>query len=129
MTRRLRAPNRFRELGILAARWHCHVHNAKELRPGTILRILEAADAFKRPQRLEELLIACEADARGRKGLEDRDYPQADILRRALKAARTVTAKTLMEEGHEQSPQLGNLLRQRRIEAIKELRNEGKFNT
>ena len=126
MTRRLRAPNRFRDLGILAARWHCHVHNAKELRPGTILRILEAADAFKRPERLEELLIACEADARGRKGLEDRDYPQADMLRRALKAAETVTAKTLLEEGHEQSPQLGSLLRQKRIEAIKGQRNKGK---
>lgn len=119
LTERLHAPNDYKELGVIASRWHCHIHRAKELRPATILKVLEAADAFKRPQRLEALLIVSEADARGRTGLEDRDYPQVDIMRRAFEAANMVHAKQLIEEGAEAGPKLGGLLRQRRIQAIK----------
>jgi len=84
---RLRAPNRFRELGRLVARYHGNVHRAEELRPGTLLDLLEALDAFRRPQRLEDFLLACEADFRGRKGFHDRPYPQADLVRDLHQAA------------------------------------------
>ena len=74
-------PNRFRDLALLVARHHGTVHKAAELKPQTILRMITAADGLRQPERFDEMLLACEADARGRKGLEDRAYPQADRLR------------------------------------------------
>jgi len=87
---RLRAPNRFRELARLVARYHGNVHRADELRSGTLLDRLEALDAFRRPERLEEFLLSCEADFRGRKGFHDRPYPQADLFRDVYRAAADV---------------------------------------
>jgi tRNA nucleotidyltransferase (CCA-adding enzyme) len=92
---RLRAPNRFRDLGRLAARLHGLVHRADELRPATVLDVIEQADAIRRPGRFEELLLACEADYRGRGGFADRPYPQADRFRQALAAAASVDVAAL----------------------------------
>lgn len=92
---RWRVPNEYRELAVSVARYHGYVHRALELRPGTLLDVLEALDAFRRPERLEAFLAACEADFRGRPGYEGRPYPQAEILRRALAAARAVNAAVL----------------------------------
>ncbi len=79
---RLRVPNHLRELAVMTARYHTHVHRASELRADTVLKTLEGCDALRRPERFADFLLACEADARGRKGLEMRDYPAAGILRR-----------------------------------------------
>ena len=87
---RLRVPNEFRDQAVLVARYHAHCHRAAELRDDTLLETLEALDAFRRPERVEAFVLACEADARGRTGYEDRPYPQADIFRRAFTAARAV---------------------------------------
>lgn len=87
LMKRLPVPNSCRDLGMLAAEFHTHCHRAYELRADTILRVLESADAFRRTERFEQFLLTCEADARGRKGLELRDYPQADLFRGALAAA------------------------------------------
>jgi len=84
---RLRVPNECRELAVLATRYHAHVHRALELRAATILELLEACDAFRRPARFAALLEACECDARGRRGLETRAYPQRDYLAAAREAA------------------------------------------
>ena len=73
-------PNACRELAILTARHHTLVHRALELRPATVLTLLEKCDAMRRPERFEELLQACEADARGRTGLESSPYPQVQYL-------------------------------------------------
>ncbi|MES9868561.1 MAG: multifunctional CCA addition/repair protein [Sedimenticola sp.] len=78
---RLRIPNNYRDLAVLVARYHTHLHRALELKPSTLLRTLMAVDALRRPERFEQFLLACEADARGRKGLESRPYPQADLFR------------------------------------------------
>jgi tRNA nucleotidyltransferase (CCA-adding enzyme) len=115
---RLKAPNHFRELARHVARYHLHCHRALELCAATILRVLEALDAFRRPERFEQFLTACEADARGRAGLENREYPQADILRAARAAAASVNAKSLIEAGIE-GPAIASALRERRIAAIK----------
>jgi len=85
-------PRACRDLGLLVAEFHTHVHRAFELRPRTVLKVLESTDAFRRPGRFEQLVVACEADARGRAGLEDRDYPQADYFRGAFTAAAAVDA-------------------------------------
>jgi tRNA nucleotidyltransferase (CCA-adding enzyme) len=89
---RLPVPNACRDLGLLVAEYHTHVHRALELRPKTILKVLEKTDAFRRPARFEQFLLTCEADARGRAGLENRHYEQADHFRRAFAAASGVDA-------------------------------------
>jgi len=81
---RLRTPTDYLTLAKLVSEFHTHCHRAMELRPATILKLFEGIDAFRRPERLEKFLLTCEADARGRTGLEDRPYPQADYLRSAF---------------------------------------------
>jgi len=92
LSERLRVPSECRELAVLVARYHLQVHRAQELKASTIVKLLEKTDAFRRPQRFEQMLDACECDYRGRAGLEDRTYPSADLLRKALSAARAVDA-------------------------------------
>jgi len=115
MAERLRIPNEFRDLGALTARYHGLAHRALELRPGTILELLERADAFRRPDRFSEFLLACEADMRGRKGFSDRPYPQADLLRSALAAASGVPIPVSDRVSGEE---IGRQLREGRLRAI-----------
>jgi tRNA nucleotidyltransferase (CCA-adding enzyme) len=87
---RLRVPNEHTELAVLTASHHGLVHRAFELKPATLLTLLEKTDALRRPERFASLLLACEADARGRAGLEARAYPQGDYLKRAAHAVAAV---------------------------------------
>src|SRR5579863_3440127 len=117
---RLKVPNAFRDLAVLTARHHAVVHRAVELRPATVLKLLEATDAFRRPERFEELLAACEADARGRSGLEDKPYPQRDYLRRARAAAARVTLEESERRGLVGAA-IGERIRGKRLQAIKSI--------
>jgi tRNA nucleotidyltransferase (CCA-adding enzyme) len=118
LSERLPVPNRFRTLAVRVARYHDHVHRAAELRPGTILEVLEGVDGLRpRGAALEEFLIACEADARGRAGLEESPYPQAEVLRRAQRAALSINASAV-QDGTLEGPRLGEAIRQARIAAI-----------
>lgn len=92
---RLRVPADCRDVARLAARFHGDMHRAAELRPATVLRVLQGCDALRRPERFELVLLACEADYRGRPGWEARDYPAAGFWRRALAAVRAVDAGTI----------------------------------
>ena len=114
---RLKVPRDYTDLGERVARYHLHCHRALELKPSTLIELFEALDAFRRPERFQQYLLACEADARGRTGLENRDYPQAEFLRKALDAANTVTAAPLLEQGLS-GVKLGNALREARIAAV-----------
>ena len=114
---RLRVPNDFRDLAIAVARDHGNCHRALELRPGTVLDLLERCDALRRPERFHEFLIACEADFRGRTGFESRAYPQAEYLRAALAAA-SAAALAPGERAGLDGATIGARLRERRIEAL-----------
>jgi tRNA nucleotidyltransferase (CCA-adding enzyme) len=118
---RLKVPNAYRELGVIAARHHASVHRAAELRPATVLKLLETVDAFRRPDRFAEFLLACESDARGRTGLESKPYPQRDYL---LRARDTAAAVTLTEEERQslKGPFLGERLREKRLAAVTALK-------
>ncbi len=116
---RLPVPNRFRELAVLVARHHGTVHKAAELTPQTILKIITAADGIRQPERFEEFLLACEADARGRKGLREHPYPQAERLRTALRAARDVDAGSVRAERKVEGAELGKAMHDARLAAIK----------
>jgi tRNA nucleotidyltransferase (CCA-adding enzyme) len=114
---RFRAPAEYRELALLVARYHGQCHRVDELRAGTVLDLLLAADAFRRPERFERFLLACEADARGRLGLETRPYPQAAALRRAREAAVAIDARGWAQDGLS-GEQIAARLREARIAAI-----------
>ena len=98
--------------------YHTHGHRALELKPSTLLDLLQSFDVYRRPQRFEEFIAACEMDARGRKGFESRTYPQAEYLRGAAEAARQVAVQPLLEKGF-QGQQLGEALKRERLDTLK----------
>jgi tRNA nucleotidyltransferase (CCA-adding enzyme) len=116
---RLKAPGDYRDLALIVCEHHLHSHRLLEMRPETVMRLIESADFLRRPQRLDGFLAACEADYRGRLGLEDRAYPQADFLRAAVSSVLAIRAGDLESEAS--GPQLGEALRQARIKTISEL--------
>src|SRR5271167_4863708 len=116
---RLRSPGEYRELSVIVARYHGNVHRAFELRPQTILDILEKTDAFRRPERFARALLACEADSRGRLGLETSPYPQRDYLQAARDAAAAIKP-TPEEIAQASGEKIAKRLRERRLQAIAE---------
>jgi len=125
---RLRMPSSYRDLAIMTARWHTHAHKALELRPSTLLKLLEGLDALRRPERFAQFLLACEADARGREGLEARPYPQADYLRKALAVVKDVAVQPLLEQGL-RGEALGQALAHERMRALRTLKAERQART
>jgi tRNA nucleotidyltransferase (CCA-adding enzyme) len=117
---RYRVPNDYRELAALVARYHGHCRRVRELRRGTLLSTLKALDAFRRPERFEQFLLACEADARGRLGLEQRPYPQADYFRSIHAAAASAKPQALLDNGL-RGEALGLALDQLRLDKITEI--------
>ena len=115
---RCKAPRDCAELASLVGEFHTHGHRALELRPSTLLELLQRFDVFRRPQRFAEFVAACEMDARGRLGLEQRDYPQAAYLLGAAEAARQVPVKPLLEKGFK-GAELGEALNRERLQALK----------
>jgi tRNA nucleotidyltransferase (CCA-adding enzyme) len=119
LCKRLPVPNRFRDLALHVARQHGNVHRALELKPQTVLRIVMEVDGLRQPERFEEFLLACEADKRGRAGLEHRPYPQAERFRTALRAARSVDAGKLRAASGLEGEALGKALQEARLSAVK----------
>ncbi|MCZ8129855.1 MAG: multifunctional CCA addition/repair protein [Steroidobacteraceae bacterium] len=117
MAERLRVPTEFRDLARAVARWHGLCHRTLELRPSTLVELLENLDAFRRPERFAEFLLACEADIRGRTGLEERPYPQAAFLARVREAAAAVVL-TAEERAGLAGPAIGERIRRARVAAI-----------
>ncbi len=124
LDKRLPLPRDCRDLALLVAEFHTHCHRAFELRDATVLKVLERCDAFRRPERFERFLLACEADARGRTGLEDRDYRQVDMLRAAFAAANAVDSTAIAADvGEANGKQIGEAIRRARVDAIAEARD------
>jgi tRNA nucleotidyltransferase (CCA-adding enzyme) len=117
MATRMPIPTACRELALVVAEFHGHCHKAFQLRPATILKVLERADAFRRPARFDKFLLACEADSRGRTGFEARPYPQRQYFSMALQAATAVSARDLIREGMD-GARIGDALRRKRLQAI-----------
>ena len=119
---RLKVPVECRELAEVTAREHGHVHASLTLQAAAQLRLLERCDALRRPARFADMPLACECDARGRLGFEDRDYPQRARLLRALALARAVDTSTLAErlaaEGRP-GPQIGAAIHAARVAAMR----------
>jgi tRNA nucleotidyltransferase (CCA-adding enzyme) len=123
---RLRIPNRYRDLAVIVARYHFICHTIMELREDTVLNKLEAMDAFRQPQRFEHFLIACEADARGRTGYENTDYPQANQFRQYFAAANHIDTTTIPMDNM-QGIDIAKAIHQLRINAIINSRSTPSF--
>ncbi|MFV3089234.1 multifunctional CCA addition/repair protein [Pseudomonas sp. GW6] len=120
---RCKAPRDCAELAMLVGEFHTHGHRALELRPSTLLELLQRFDVFRRPQRFAEFVAACEMDARGRLGLEQREYPQGAYLLGAAEAARQVPVKPLLEKGFK-GAELGEALNRERLQALKAYKDQ-----
>jgi len=119
MCGRLRIPNAFKALAQQVMQYHTHCHKAAELRSSTLTDTLATLGAFKPTNTLEKFLLACEADARGRTGFENRPYPQADLFRLAANAAVSIDISDIVN-GALQGAKIGEAIRQLRIQAVTE---------
>ena len=118
---RLRVPNDCRELADIVAREHGNIHRSGELGAAALVRLLERCDAFRKPARFDEALLACECDARGRLGHHDAAYPQRQRLRQALQAAQTVDTSQVAgaaQAAGATGPQIGERVHAGRVAAV-----------
>ena len=114
---RLKVPAEHRELAVLCCREHLNVHRLDELKPATVHDLVARCDGFRKPARIDQLALVCEADKRGRAGMADTDYPQGDSLRRLHAAAMSVRSDAIAARGFS-GPAFGEELRKARIAAI-----------
>ena len=119
---RLKVPAEHAALAELVCREHLNAHRGFELKPATVLKLLNALDALRRPARLEAFLAACIADRRGRLGHEDAPYPQADYLREARTAAAAVGAAAFVTAGLS-GPAIGEAMQRARVDAVAAVRS------
>jgi len=117
MCDRLRVPNQYRELTLKACEFHTHIHRAFELKASTVFKVFKQCDALRNPERFEKILLVCEADAKGRTGLENTPYPQKNYLQALLNACNQVNNQDIIATGVK-GPELGKAIEQAKINAI-----------
>ena len=117
---RMRVPTNTKQLAISVCKEHLKCHQALTLKPGTLWRLLQRMDVLRRPERVEAFVQACECDSRGRLGLEDRAYPQAQYVLDAMNVVRSIKAADLPPDIS--GPDIGEMLIERRIQAIAALK-------
>jgi tRNA nucleotidyltransferase (CCA-adding enzyme) len=120
LCKRYHIPKDYQELAILVSRYHTLCHKIFETRPATVVKLLEHLDAYRRPQRFEQFLLVCQADAQGRTGLEHQPYPQRDFLQRAFQATAKATAQKYIAQGL-QGIAIREALHKERLYIIKKL--------
>jgi tRNA nucleotidyltransferase (CCA-adding enzyme) len=119
MCERLKVPRDYRDIAVLVTQYHLYFHRAKELRAGTILKLFQSLDLFRRPERLNMFLLACEADSRGRPGhYETRALEQPALFHAAFAAASKVDVQQILARGLT-GQAIADELQQQRIKAIK----------
>ena len=117
---RMRVPAHTRQLALAVCKEHLKCHQALTLKPGTLWRLLQRLDVLRRPERVEAFIQACECDSRGRLGLEDREYPQAQYVLDAMQVVRSIKAQDLPPDI--QGPDIGEMLIEKRIKALSALK-------
>jgi len=117
---RLKVPRECLDLAVLTCDKHTHVHRCEEMRDSSVVKLFLAADAIRRPERFEQFLQACESDARGRLGLEDRDYPQRAYLSEALRLVKAVNSGEIAQSC-KNPKEIQNKINQARIRSLKDL--------
>jgi len=117
MCDRLKIPNTYRELTLKACEFHTHIHRAFELKASTILKVFKQCDALRKPDRFAKLLLVCEADAKGRTGLENTPYPQVQYMQRMLESCNQINNQAIIASGVK-GAEIGKAIDQARLDAI-----------
>ena len=117
LCKRIRVPNEFKELALLVCEQHSNIHRADELKASTKLKILNKFDVWRKPERLNDILLCCMADSRGRTGFEDIEYPQKASFEHAYQAGLAVSVQAIINDGF-QGKDIRDEMDKRRIEAI-----------
>ncbi len=120
---RVRLPNDFTELAAKVMEFHGHAHRAFELKAVTLLKVLESIGAFRQASKLDDFLLACEADSKGRLGFETREYPQAEWLKDVYRVANNVSAKEFVEQGLK-GKHIGEAISKERLRLIQALKDQ-----
>ncbi|ENW04201.1 multifunctional CCA addition/repair protein [Acinetobacter beijerinckii] len=119
---RLKVPTYLKNLALIVCKEHLKCHQVKNLKPGTLWRLLQRLDVLRRPEKVLAFVQACECDAKGRLGLEDRPYPQAQYILDAMEIVRNIRAQDLPD--HIQGAEIGEMLIQYRIEALAKFKEQ-----
>lgn len=115
---RMRVPSDCKELAHIVAKFHGKVGRSDEMRPDTLVRLLQDTDAFRQPQRFKEFLKACESDSRGRTGFENKPFPHAEILLKVLEVAMGVDAGAVAKQ-FDEPEKIKAAIYEARVEAVK----------
>lgn len=121
LCQRLRVPVECREMADVVAREHGNIHRSSDFNPAALVRLLERCDAFRKPQRFADILLACECDARGRLGLEQTPYPQRPRLLAALASTQAVATDKVAEKAQaagQSGAQIGEWIHRARVAAL-----------
>ncbi len=118
LSRRIKSPSEYEKLAKIASEYHLHLHRIEELKPSTVVKVLEKTDAFRKTDRFNQFLQVCEADFKGRTGFENKPYPQAEIMKKALKLCQSIQPKALIEQGY-QGKKLGEEIHRQRVSKVK----------
>jgi len=115
---RYKVPNQYRQLAEITSRYHTHVHRAFEIKPNTFLKVLNNTDAFRKPERFKQFILACVADSHGRSGYENYDYRQAPFFELVRDKAAAVDVQEIIKDGFE-NEKISEELYKRRLDAVK----------
>jgi len=122
LCKRYKISKTYTQLAEITSKYHTHIHRAFEVKPKTLLKVLEACDAFRRPERFEQFLLACTADSRGRPSYENNPYEQADFFRLLLTKVASIDVKDIIDAGFT-GLQIREQLYQKRLKRIKKIRH------
>ncbi|MGL6151156.1 MAG: multifunctional CCA addition/repair protein, partial [Aeromonas sobria] len=123
---RFRVPNECRDLALLVSDLHTQLHIAFELKPATLLKVFDKADAWRRPERFAQLLDTCRADFHGRTSFEERVYAEPDYVAEALAAAQAVPVREIVAAGFK-GEEIKAQLAKKRTDAISRVKDEWTF--
>ncbi|MDC1529559.1 HD domain-containing protein, partial [Gammaproteobacteria bacterium] len=127
-SKRIRVPNDYKDLARLCSLYHTRCHRALNHEAEDLLETLELTDAYRKPERFEKFLLACEADARGRLGLEDEPYPQVEFLQKILAVSKNIDATQFLEQGFRDA-QIGEQIHLKRLQLIQDNLQQAKSRT
>ena len=122
LSNRLKVPSEIKDFALLVTQYHTHCHKMAELRPETVLKLFNALDVWRKPQRFQDFLLACEADSKGRLGFEERAYPQAELAQHYFQVANSVDVQQVIADGFEKAD-IRTELNKRRQLAIQYYKN------
>lgn len=122
LANRLKIPTDIKDFALLVTEYHTHCHKMAELRPETVIKLFNVLDVWRKPNRFFDFLLACEADARGRLGFEQREYPQPELAKKYYQAAMEIDVQQVIQDGFEKQA-IREELNKRRVYAVKSIKN------